>query len=123
MLMKKRMYSLYNAFVLPFESDRVREVELCQNATSNLDTTSVGVVVSNLGDCGSTSNDFKDSGFSCVAVTTTLDPHLCLPPFAGGVGTNSVFQPHRNNYLYVGKAQIFASPTPTMVDEMKAGNQ
>lgn len=109
--------------MFPFESDQVREVELCQNAMSNLDTMDVGVVVSNLGDYGSSSNDFKDSGFSCVAVTSALDPHLCLPPFAGGVGTNSVFQPYKDNYLHVGKAQFFASPTPLLVDEMKAGNQ
>lgn len=51
--------------------------------TSNLDSACVRVVSSNLGDCGSTFNDFEDSCFFCVPVTTHFASTLALTTFCG----------------------------------------
>lgn len=92
--------------------------------SSNLDSARVGVVVSNLGDCGLTSSGFKDFGcFFCIVVTTTLDPHLRLHLLRKGWEQPCCFQPYQENYLHVWKAELLDSLTPLPANEMKAGNQ
>ena len=93
-------------------------------ATSNLDSARVGVVVSNLGDCGLTSSDFKDLGcFFCIVLTTTLDPHLHLHLLRKGWEQPWCFQPYQENHLHLWKLEPLDSLTPLPANEMKAGNQ